>query len=194
MRARQRIVAVTAVGVLVFACSCRDDDWSYDGPRSPCSTGAPYDLETHFPDLDAPDALDAPKCVPRCGEKWGAFFNYGTSWSVAALPSGACSYDGEVCSMTAVHTRECPTARRYPARSRLTLAAARTAIGAATPAYEAPPHACAATSRAGSTRAPRMEPLTPPVEQPTAAIETAWASAPRWRASTRAVADWQTRA
>lgn len=108
MRARQRIVAVTAVGVLVFACSCRDDEWSYDGPRSPCSTGAPYDLETHFPDLDAPDALDAPKCVPRCGEKGGAFFNYGTSWSVAALPSGACSYDGEVCSMTAVHTRECP--------------------------------------------------------------------------------------
>lgn len=108
IRARELVFAVTAVSVLVFACSSKDDDWSYDGPRSSCSTGAPYDLGTHFPELNAPDAMDAPECVPRCGEKGGVFFNFGTTWPVAALPSGACSYDGEVCSMTAVHTRECP--------------------------------------------------------------------------------------
>lgn len=109
IRPRALVFAVTAVSILVFACSSKDDDWSYDGPRSSCSTGAPYDLGTHFPELNAPDgARNTPECVPRCGEKGGVFFNFGTFWSVAALPSGACSYDGEVCSMTAVHTRECP--------------------------------------------------------------------------------------
>lgn len=111
-----RFFFVTAVGLglVVFACSSDDpDDWSYDGPRSACSTGVAHDdLNASFPQAPLDQRWsDAPECVARCGEQKKSVGHYGITWTVSALPSGSCSYDGEVCSMGAVRTRECPDGR-----------------------------------------------------------------------------------
>ena len=104
--------AAVVVAVLV-ACSQADDpdDGSYDGPRSPCSTGAPYDLQKLQPLPGNEPSSEAPECIARCGVQKAQLGHYGVTWSVAALPSGACSYDGEVCSMRAVRTLDCDDGR-----------------------------------------------------------------------------------
>ncbi len=97
-----------AVTGLAPACESEDpNDWSYDGTRSACSTGPAYELSTDFPQLTE-EVERAPECVPRCGVEKRQLSHYGTTWTIAALPSGACAHDGEVCGMGAVRTRECP--------------------------------------------------------------------------------------
>jgi len=102
---------MTAVGVMLLACSSADG-WSYDGPRSACSTGAPHGLSSSIPELpNSAGNVQAAECIARCGVSREEHGHYGSTWTVAALPSGACSYDGEVCSMSAVRTLECPDGR-----------------------------------------------------------------------------------
>ena len=56
-----------ALGGVLLACSS-DDDWSYDGPRSTCSTGAPVGESDNIPELpNSAGGLEGPECVARCG-------------------------------------------------------------------------------------------------------------------------------
>lgn len=106
MRWRASSIGAAVVFVCMATASCEsDDDWSYDGPRSGCSTGTPSSNQT-FPSLTE-TARQLPECIPRCGVTKETFGYYGTVWTIDALPRGACQYGGETCSMTAVRTLAC---------------------------------------------------------------------------------------
>ena len=91
-----------------------DGDWRHDGERSACSTGPAATLGTPLPVLPADARPSGPECVPRCGVEKGTYPTFGYQWPVAALPSGACSYEGEVCLMGAVSTLDCPPQSSLP--------------------------------------------------------------------------------
>jgi hypothetical protein len=73
----------------------------YLGPRSACSTGPAYPNEATFP--EGPRESRQPVCIDRCGEheklKWGQS-SVGPTFD--AVPSGACAFEAEACSMVAV--------------------------------------------------------------------------------------------
>lgn len=74
----------------------------YIGPRSPCSTGPAYAWDATFP--EGPRESPHPVCIQRCGTHptmlWGD--RGGVAPMIDAVPSGACAYEGEACSMVAV--------------------------------------------------------------------------------------------
>ncbi len=78
----------------------------WDGARSDCSTGPPYEAGTFLPD-DPNWATQppAPDCIPRC-----EYVDYKPSsghYPQEAIPSGACAVENEVCSMIAAYTCLC---------------------------------------------------------------------------------------
>lgn len=106
------LASVAAIG-LVAACMSSGSPSSsneygpyseppYVGPRSPCSTGPAHPWDTTFP--EGPRQSPHPVCVERCGMHptmtWGE--RGGVSPTMDAVPSGACSFEGEACSMVAV--------------------------------------------------------------------------------------------
>jgi len=97
------LVACLDAGITPVAPSPEDP---YLGPRSTCSTGPAVSNDATF--AEGPRESRQPVCVERCGEheprKWGAA---STSPGFEAVPSGACTYDGEACSMVAVRTCAC---------------------------------------------------------------------------------------
>ena len=87
-------------------------DFPYTGVQSACSTGPAYANDAVF---DAgPAESQQPNCVPRCGAHpnlvWSTStgVNAGPSPTLEAVPSGACTYEGEACSMVAVRAC-CPS-------------------------------------------------------------------------------------
>lgn len=109
--------ASVAAGLVVTACtttSRESHEWTYDGPQSSCSTGPAYPFDTTFPPLDPKVTVRAPGCVARCGAVLEPHDYYGTPWSIDALPSGACTHDGEICQVErgAVRTRTCDDGRK----------------------------------------------------------------------------------
>jgi hypothetical protein len=106
----RRSLAISAGAVAIVIVACSGDEWSYDGPRSACSTGTP-DPNPTFDNLPT-GAVHAPECIARCGVGQESFGHYGVVWTVDALPRGACEHDGEVCQMNAVRTRDCEDGRK----------------------------------------------------------------------------------
>ena len=95
----------SAIVALAIACTSAETE-RYDGPRSPCSTGPLYTYETQFPYHDG-KPFTAPSCIVHCGQEAD-----GPSTTTAALPSGSCNYDGELCQMVAYRERVCPSGQR----------------------------------------------------------------------------------
>ncbi len=77
------------------------------GRTTQCSTGPVRDAGT-IPYEQRPFDASTPNCIPRCGaeEKYRYVGLYG--YAIDALPSGACDYDGETCTMTGGTTLQCP--------------------------------------------------------------------------------------
>lgn len=104
---------VTIFGFLVVACASNaattmDADSGAGAQRSACSTGPAYDYRSQFPDEPGATSVSTePECTPRCGtgRRAGATVN---PFSIEALPSGACSVEGELCAMAAQATCPCP--------------------------------------------------------------------------------------
>jgi hypothetical protein len=117
-----RKTSFTGVIAAVFclaACSSSSNDarpttsaLSSDG-QSACSTGPAYVFETAFPDIENADS-SLPECVPRCenGDKRSGYGTASNAWTIEALPSGACTNDGEACQMAAVRVRTCPSGEK----------------------------------------------------------------------------------
>ena len=72
-------------------------------PRSPCSTGAPYETTANFPFVDVDGGATEPTCIPRCGAVRGS---PDPVFGIDALPSGTCEVEGEVCKLGA--REKCP--------------------------------------------------------------------------------------
>lgn len=74
----------------------------YIGPRSPCSSGPAHAWDATF--SEGPRESPHPVCIERCGTHprmlWGD--RGGIAPTIDAVPSGACAYEGEACSMVAV--------------------------------------------------------------------------------------------
>jgi hypothetical protein len=95
------LICILAAGCSESATSSSAADAAADASEaaSPCSTGPAYDASansTPFPYRPPSDAGALPTCTPRCGSKGpSAGFS-----NVDALPSGACSQEGELCGMS----------------------------------------------------------------------------------------------
>jgi len=76
---------------IVIACTSSTGSVS----SSPCSNGPTYSWDSGF--SHSTDTESHPKCTPHCGSERES--STGT-FPVESLPSGECSDDGEVCSMT----------------------------------------------------------------------------------------------
>jgi hypothetical protein len=124
---RRLVVGWVALGLvalaIVVACDAAGTE-TYDGPRSPCSTGDPQ--PGSLPQADPNEDLDKsrrsrrhgvvgaepqdfrglPECIPRCAESRRNVPYYGSVFTVAALPSGAC-FENEACTMATVWERVC---------------------------------------------------------------------------------------
>ncbi len=113
VRSRAQKLIAFAIGALgLVACLTTDtgpepdpSELPYLGPRSDCSTGPAYAWDTTFP--QGPKESSQPECIPRCGEHptldWGSSGGAGgPSPTIDAVPSGACAYEDEACSMVAV--------------------------------------------------------------------------------------------
>ena len=106
--------AAAMLAVILAACmsSCKasdEEDWAYDGPQSPCSTGTPYAERATVPDLGETNEANvrAPACIARCGAVKEGYASYGFAWAIDALPTGACTIEDEVCSAAAVRVLTC---------------------------------------------------------------------------------------
>ena len=97
-----------ATVVMAIACSPSSSEGTYDGPRTTtCSVGPPYDVQSYPPARAASSSANVGACVPRCGGEEMYPGLSGPIYAIAALPSGACPNDGELCTMTAAVVRSC---------------------------------------------------------------------------------------
>lgn len=97
-------------GLAAVAClddaSAIPDDLPYLGAQSACSTGPAYTDDAKF--SAGPSSSDERVCVSRCGTHptltWGLTTgtSTGSAPALEAVPSGACQYADEACSMVAV--------------------------------------------------------------------------------------------
>jgi hypothetical protein len=96
-----RSIVIALALAVVIAMACNDPNARYDGPRSECSTGPPRTSIPNERALDEPRNGGDPYCVARCGDVSSAHFGAsgGPLPTVSALPTGACSEDGERCQM-----------------------------------------------------------------------------------------------
>lgn len=97
--------AVLSAAALVIAC---ESDTNATGTTTTCSTGAPWGPARRPPYQPTSAGPTPPACIPRCGagEKYPGVG--GSTYGEESLPSGACAYDGETCSMGASVLQECP--------------------------------------------------------------------------------------
>ena len=112
--AMRRAVACFAAASIIAACNGQvssdpQSTSSTSVPRAGCSDGAPYTEASRFGDAyssggETESYEGAHECVPRCGDTSRA--RYGPT--ISALPSGACPYEGEKCTMGAMFYKDCP--------------------------------------------------------------------------------------
>ena len=98
------VMRFIVVALTLVACSTSSTTTStYATPSSICSDGPRWPRGHDFAyERDGP--TDAPKCTPHCGGGAGR----GGELSSDALPSGTCSENGVVCTMTAEWLGPCP--------------------------------------------------------------------------------------
>lgn len=90
------------------SCSVRENtgDASGASSSSPCSDGPQYTWDSVFPAEDVPAGYDVnanknpPTCTNHCATDHYPAATY-VAYPYEALPSGACTSDGELCSMRA---------------------------------------------------------------------------------------------
>lgn len=108
-----RVFAFLSFAALVTMAACSDDDGEAAHSLQ-CSTG-PQLYSTSYPPQRAQSAnfTALPACVPRCGQdqKYNGLHGapYSPEYSMAAIPSGKCEFQGDHCSIIAGTTRTCGT-------------------------------------------------------------------------------------
>jgi hypothetical protein len=109
------LVALGLCIAAIASASCTGDGESaskYRTPSATCSDGPRWPRGTSFA-YEASGPTDAPRCTPHCGPNQPASpicsgVGGGPHLTSDALPSGACSEDGVVCTMTAEWLGPCP--------------------------------------------------------------------------------------
>lgn len=94
------IFGISITVLLIEAPGCKPEGSPAQEPgasSSPCSTGAPYEDVLPFPIETDTRGRNYPACTPRCGST--------ELDSIAALPSGNCTSEGESCSANSVKVR-----------------------------------------------------------------------------------------
>ena len=95
------------VVLTIVACEGCKSTANDDGPHSTeCSSGPPWS-PTNYPPFGT-GISSANECIPRCGNEQ-KYPGLGIQiYSLGALPSGDCQYEGEVCGMAASAISQCP--------------------------------------------------------------------------------------